>query len=223
MNSLGHNKEKNKNLYIIGAGSLAREIYSYLVESNYKYDGAELVGFLADKNNDRNSLDDFSFPHKIVGDLKCNSLKSNDFLIVAVANPAIKEQIFDFYDNNNGTIISYIHSTAIIGHDVSVGAGTVFGPYSMATTNVTLGRGCTINAFSSIGHDAILGDFCTLSGHCDVTGNVKLGDKVFMGSHASIIPNVQVGSGAVIGAGSLVIRKVKENTTMFGNPAKKIM
>lgn len=216
-------KESKSRLYILGAGNFAREIYSYLAEENHKYNGAQLVGFLADKDNDKNSLDNFDFPHKIVGDLKSFNLNKADLLIIAITNPEVKEQVFDFYNKNNGTIITYIHPTAIIGHDVSVGVGTVFAPYSIVTTNVVLGRGCTINVFSSIGHDAVLGDFCTLSGHCDITGNVKLGDKVFMGSHAAVIPNVQVGSGVVIGAGSLVIRKIKDNTTVFGNPAKKIM
>lgn len=207
-------------LYILGAGGFAREIYSYLAESNFICNSSRFVGFLDDNSR---ALDGFDLSHKIVGNLKNINLKTTDSLIIAIANPVIKEQVFEFYDQNNGSIISYIHPTAIIGHDVSVGIGSVFAPYSMATTNVILGRGCTINAFSSIGHDAVLGDFCTLSGHCDVTGSVKLGDKVFMGSHASIIPSVEVGTGAVIGAGSLVIRKVKENTTVFGNPAKKIM
>ncbi|WP_256932849.1 acetyltransferase [Psychrobacter sp. BF1] len=210
----------NGNLYILGAGGFAREIYSYLADNNFVHNHLKLEGFLDDNLN---ALDDFDLSHKIMGSLKNADLKATDRLIIAVADPTIKEQVFDFYDKNNGTIITYIHPSAIIGRDVSVGEGTVFAPHSMATTNITLGYGCTINAFSSIGHDAVLGDFCTLSGHCDVTGNVKLADKVFMGSHASIIPSVQVGAGAIIGAGSLVIRKVKENTTVFGNPAKKIM
>ena len=210
----------NGNLYILGAGSFAREIYSYLAENNFIYNHSKLVGFL---NDGSSALDDFDLSHKIIGSLKSTDLKATDRLIFAVADPALKEKVFDFYNKNNGIITSYIHPSAIIGHDVSVGMGTVFAPYSMATTNVTLGRGCTINAFSSVGHDAVLGDFCTLSAHCDVTGKVKLGDKVFMGSHASIIPGIEVGAGATIGAGSLVIRKVKENTTVFGNPAKKIM
>ena len=209
----------NGNLYLLGAGGLAREIYSYLSGSNFIYDNSKLVGFL---NDGSSALDGFNLSHKIIGNLRSTDLKSTDRLIVAVADPALKEQIFDFYNKNNGTIISYKHPSAIIGHDTDIGAGTVFAPYSIAATNVKIGRCCTVNAFSSIGHDAVLGDFCTLSGHCDVTGNVKLGDKVFMGSHASVIPRVQVGNNAVIGAGSLVIRRVKENTTMFGNPAKKI-
>lgn len=207
-------------LYILGAGSFAREIYSYLAKNDFIYNGYKLVGFL---NDNIDALDTFNFSHKIEGRFMSSTLKSTDVLIVAVANPEIKEQLFNFYDKNNGAIISYIHPSAVIGDDVEIGAGSVFAPYSLVTTNVKLGRGCTINAFSSIGHDAVLGDFCTLSGHCDVTGHVKLGNKVFMGSHASIIPGIQVGSGSVIGAGSLVLRKVQENSTVFGNPAKKIM
>lgn len=210
-------------LYIIGAGGFAREIYSYLEANSLTHKGAKLVGFLADKGHCNNSLLNSSYKHGITGDLLNPNLEEGDLLIVGVSSPALKEKIFEFYDRNNGSIISYIHPTSIIGSDVKIGFGSVFAPYSTVTTNVTIGRGCTINALSSIGHDAALGDFCTLSGHCDVTGNVKLGDRVFMGSHASIIPNVQIGTGAVIGAGSLVIRKVKENTTVFGNPAKKIM
>jgi len=211
------------NLFIIGAGGFAREIYSYLSNSGFVYNGSKLVGFLADKDNDKNSLNNFSYQHEIVGDLKCSSLNYDDLLIVAVSDPELKEQISCFYEKNNGSIISYIHPTAIIGHGADIGLGAVLAPYSVVATNVTLGRICTINAFSSIGHDAILGDFCTLSGHCDITGNVKIESKVFMGSHVSVIPNVEVGLGAVIGAGSVVIRKVKENTTVFGNPAKKII
>ena len=210
----------NGNLYILGAGGFAREIYSYLAENDFVYNNSRLAGFLDDNLS---ALDGFDLSHKIIGSLKSIDLKATDCLIIAVANPAIKEQIFDFYHKNNGTIISYTHPLAIIGHNVSIGVGTVCAPYSIVATNVKMGHGCTINAFSSIGHDAILGDFCTLSGHCDVTGNVNLGNKVFMGSHASIIPSIQIGSSAVIGAGSLVIRRVKENTTMFGNPAKKIL
>lgn len=207
-------------LYIVGAGGFAREVYSYLSASDYIYKGGRLKGFLDDN---KTALTNFDFTHKIVGDLKCSKLKETDLLIVAVASPNLKQHLLEFYGNNSGNVITYIHPTATVGSEVKVGDGTIFAPYSLATSNIVIGKGCTINAFSSIGHDAVLGDFCTLSGHCDVTGNVILGDKVFMGSHASIIPKVQVGTGAVIGAGSLVIRNVKENTTVFGNPAKKIM
>lgn len=213
------NNNDQGNLYILGAGGFAREIYSYLSESDFSYNGLSLAGFLDD---DKNALEGFSCKHKIIGGIKSLSLSDNDSLILGVANPSVKELVFNFYNEYPGSIITYIHPSAIVGNNVTVGVGSVFAPYSVATTDVRIGRGCTINVFSTLGHDAELGDFCTLSGHCDVTGNAKLGSKVFMGSHSSVIPSTVVENNAVIGAGSLVLRKVKENTTVFGNPAKKI-
>ena len=213
------NDNNQGNLYILGAGGFAREIYSYLSESDFSYNGLKLAGFLDDN---KLALEGFNCKHKIVGDIKSLDLDENDSLILGVANPVIKELLFNFYDGHAGSIITFIHPTAIIGNNVTIGDGVVFAPYSVATTDVQIGRGCTINVFSTLGHDAKLGDFCTLSGHCDITGNVTLRNKVFMGSHSSVIPSTIIGDNAVIGAGSLVIRKVKENTTVFGNPAKKI-
>lgn len=213
------NPRNNGSLYLLGAGGFAREIYSYLSQMEFIYKGLKLVGFLDDN---KRALDGFKVEHKIVGDIKSFDLDENDSLILAVASPQFKEILSDFYYENAGCIINFIHPTAIIGNNVSIGDGSVFAPYSIATSDVKIGKACTINAFSSLGHDSIIGDFCTLSGHCDITGNVKLGNKVFMGTHASIIPSTIVESNVVIGAGSLVIRKVKKNSTVFGNPAKKI-
>lgn len=213
------NNNKQGNLYILGAGGFAREIYSYLSESDFSYNDLKLAGFLDDN---KLALEGFNIKHKVVGDIKSLVLADNDSLILGVANPVIKELLFNFYHEHAGSIISFIHPTAIIGNNAIIGDGSVFAPYSVATTDVQIGRGCTINVFSTLGHDALLGDFCTLSGHCDVTGNVTLGNKVFMGSHSSVIPSTIIEDNVVIGAGSLVIRKVKENTTVFGNPAKKI-
>lgn len=211
--------KQNARLYILGAGGFAREVYSYLAQTNFTYNGVELYGFLDDKID---ALAEFDLAHEVVGELKSENLSDSDVLILAIANPEVKEQVFDFYDQNKGSIISYIHPSSIVGYNAVIEQGCVSAPYSVIATNVVLGRGCTINAFSSIGHDAKLGKFCTLSGHCDVTGNTTLGDKVFLGSHSTVIPSVKIGNCAVVGAGSVVIRKVNENTTVFGNPAKKI-
>ena len=43
-----------------------------------------------------------------------------------------------------------------------------------------------------------------------------------MASSATILPRIKIGNDAIIGAGSVVVRNVEENTTVFGNPAKKI-
>jgi acetyltransferase-like isoleucine patch superfamily enzyme len=57
---------------------------------------------------------------------------------------------------------------------------------------------------------------------CFLGGGVQVGKMVQIFPHASIQPNVKIGDGAVIGIGSVVVKDVKENTTVFGNPARVI-
>lgn len=206
-------------LYIVGAGGFAREIYSYLSETNYEFGGYILSGFLDDNLS---ALDGYKLKHKVDMRLLTEDISIGSKLIMAIANPSLKERVFKYYKNIGLEFLTYIHNTAFVGQRVCLGEGTIVGPKSVITADVDVGKCVTINALSSIGHNAIIGDYSTLSGHCDVTGFVQLGARVFMGSHALIIPSVQIGDGAIIGAGSVVISRVKPGLTMFGNPARKV-
>lgn len=208
-----------RQLYIIGAGGFATEVYEYLTSSVSHSDNYSIVGFLDDNLA---ALDNYNYEHKVVGGLFNDALPQGSLLVLSLAQPSLKKKLYSFYKSRGFEFMTFIHPTAVVGKNVVVGEGTIIGPNTTLTTNIELGILATINAHSSIGHDATLGDYCTLSGHCDVTGNVELSDEVYMGSHALIIPSVKVGTGAIIGAGSVVINKVKPGVTMFGNPAKKI-
>ncbi|HBF45943.1 MAG TPA: transferase [Shewanella frigidimarina] len=208
-----------KKLYLVGAGGFAREIYSYLLFNKFIYNGYKLAGFLSDNTND---LNNYPIKHEIFDEIRSTKLTSDDAIIIAVADCKFKESIYSFYKAQNVNILTYIHGTAFIGHNVTIEDGSVVCPYAILTSDVRLGKAVTVNVHASIGHDAVLGDYSTLSGHCDVTGGVELESKVFTGSHSLVIPKVKVGEGAIIGAGSVVISKVKAGSTMFGNPAKKI-
>lgn len=208
------------NLYLVGAGGFAREIYSYLGESDFKYEGYVLRGLLSDYKGD---LDNYpEIKHRIVGDRECPAITQDDAVIIAVASPEQKNKLYEFYINKGIKILSFIHQTAVIGFNVKIGEGTVICPNTTLTTDIILGKCVTVNVNSTVGHDATIGDYSTLSGHCDVTGFAKLGKRVFMGSSAVIIPKVSVGDGAIIGAGSVIVSRVKSSVTMFGNPAKRL-
>ncbi|MFU0967500.1 acyltransferase [Kluyvera ascorbata] len=49
---------------------------------------------------------------------------------------------------------------------------------------------------------------------------IKKGASI--GANATILPGITIGEGAMIGAGAVVTRDVLPNTTVVGNPARKI-
>ncbi|MDD5659538.1 MAG: DapH/DapD/GlmU-related protein, partial [Actinomycetota bacterium] len=100
-----------------------------------------------------------------------------------------------------------------------IGEGLIMCPRSVLTVNTKVGNFVTILA-SSIGHDTNIGDYTTISSHCGIGGKTKLGKRVFIGSNATIVPGKLIGDDVYIGAGSVVIRNIKENKKVFGNPAR---
>lgn len=62
----------------------------------------------------------------------------------------------------------------------------------------------------------------THSGLDKKIGRIHVGRQAWIGAGCIILPDVTIGAYAVVGAGSLVHHDVKEDTTVFGVPAKVI-
>ena len=94
--------------------------------------------------------------------------------------------------------------------------------------DVHIGVDCTINDHvliqnsAVIGHDGKIGKYTRVDCNVVCVGGVELKDEVKVHSNAVINHHVIVEKGAIVGALSFVIRKVNENTTVIGNPARKL-
>ena len=99
-----------------------------------------------------------------------------------------------------------------IPYTVKIGKGTLF---------IHSGLGVVIHGNARIGKDCRIYHGVTIGGR-GKRGTPVIGDNVFIGANSTIIGDVKVGDNAIIGANSLVIKDVEKNTTVAGNPAKKI-
>ena len=104
----------------------------------------------------------------------------------------------------------HISPGCYVGEEVEIGDNTVLHP------NVTIEGPCVI------GHDCEVGNYVRIDNQCTCVGGTKMlnGSTVHTGS--VINHGVVVGENAVVGACSFVIRKVNPNTTVQGNPARKV-
>lgn len=208
-----------KNLYIIGASGLGREMESWLelipeVDRNWK-----LIGYL---DIDKDSLDEYPSDYKVISSELEHIFHENDSVLIAIADPSIKSIVFNLIERKNIDIMTYIAPSAIIGKFCTIGKGSIICPNAILTTNVVIGTCVFINCGTQIGHDVVIGDFSTINANVDIAGKCQLGSSVFMGSNSMIIPNRRISDNAVIGAGSIVIKNIKYSQTVFGNPALKV-
>ncbi|WP_462411186.1 acetyltransferase [Neobacillus sp. Marseille-QA0830] len=208
-----------KRLIIVGAGGYGREMLTWAKDIQKENHVWEEIGFI-DDNVD--ALNPFSLDHKVVSTIEEYHPQEGDELICAIGSVADKLRICGQLLEKGAKFTNLIHPTAIVAENAVLGVGDILCPYSIVCTNATMGDFVILDSYSIVGHDAIVGNGCMVAGHSNIMGNVRIEDSVYVGGGATVLPQTHIRKNATIGAGSVVIRNVKENTTVFGNPAVKV-
>ena len=210
--------QSKRNLYLIGASHFGREMESWLELVPENKRDWEFKGFLH-AYQDNSPLEKYPSDYSILGNWEDYPLSKNDYCIISVSDCTWKEKIYNHLKDRT-TFFTFIAPNAIIGKYNIIEEGCIICPNCVITTNVYLGKCITLNIGTQIGHDVKIGNFSSLMPGVDLGGHVSIGTKVFIGSKATIISKIEVENNSIIGTGSVVIRKVKSDTTVFGNPAK---
>ena len=112
------------------------------------------------------------------------------------------------------------HTTAVIGPDAEMGAGSCIGPGAIITAHVEIGGYCILNTNSSISHGASLGSFVHVAPGASICSGVTIEEGSYIGAGATVADDVIVGAWSVIAAGSVVTENVPARVTVMGAPAR---
>jgi sugar O-acyltransferase (sialic acid O-acetyltransferase NeuD family) len=208
-----------KNLVIIGARGYGREVYNLATQCKGFNKEYVIKGFLDDNTEALNSFEGYP---QIISPVEIYVPKENDIFVCALGSVKWKKHYVELILAKGGTFTNLIHPTSIINSNVKTGNGLIVFMYSNISNDCTIGDFVTIQGFVGIGHDTIIGNWSHLNAYSFMGGYAVLEEQVCLNTRATILPKIKVGKNAIIGAGSIVLRNVKPNTTVFGNPAKKI-
>ena len=203
--------------FILGTGGLAEEVYGW-IKSDIKSDKSSVLGFIKLEEDDPQEL----FGKKCMSFKEILSQYSEFNFLPAIANPKVKKERIEQAISNNGSPITYIHGSVILGENLSIGFGNIINPRCTISSNVKIGNYNLINCNSSIGHGTKIKNYVSLLGSVTLNGNVLIQDAATIGSGVIVHPGKKVGKNSNCGIGSVIIRNVEDNVTVFGNPAKKL-
>lgn len=209
-----------KKVFVIGSSGHAKVVID-IIEKEGKH---QIIGLLSRDQ----AAGEFVFGYEILGKQEELSalLKTHpaDGIFVAVGDNATRAKVAEFLKENHPQleIASAIHPSAIIGRDVTIGAGTVIMAGVVINPSSQIGRYCIINTHASIEHDCTLADFASLAPNVTTGGDCQIGAYSAIGISATLLHGIQIGEETVIGANALVNKNIPPLTVAYGTPAKVI-
>ena len=208
-----------KNLIIVGARGFGREVYDLAAQCsgfNIEY---VIKGFLDDKSD---ALQGFANYPQILSSVEDYKIEENDVFVCAMGSVKWKKHYAELILAKGGKFINLIHPSTKLNTNATVGTGLLVFMYANISNDCIVEDFVTIQGYVGLGHDTKICKWGHLSSYSFTGGFVILEEEVTLNTRATVLPNVIVRKGATVGAASLVIKNVKENTTVFGIPAKKI-
>jgi len=201
-----------KDIYILGAGGHAKEIYFLISQIG----GYQFKAFV-----DLNATSKVQIGNRLLDVITEEDLLNfpGACLAMAIGNPGIVRKLKERFEADFD-FPNLIHPSVIADFNtISMGRGNIITANCTLTTNIRIGSFNTFNIATHIAHDVEIGD-CNLLNPCvSVSGWVKIGDNNLIGVKATILERRIIGSNSTIGAASLVVRDIPDHVTVMGVPA----
>lgn len=206
-----------KHLIIIGAGGMGRDIYWSAKGCKGYGEEFDIKGFIDD---DLSSQDGYDGYPPLLGTIDDYQIEEDDVFNCSMGNVQTKARICEKLKKKGARFYTLINKTAVVHERTTLGDGCYVGEFALVGTEATIGESCLIQAYSIIGHDCMIGDYVRIDTHSVIIGGVEIKNRATVHTAAVVSHKVIVGEDATVAACSFVIRKVKNGTTVAGNPAK---
>lgn len=198
---------------------MGRTLYDMSRESIGYGDDFVIKGFIDD---DLLALNDFLNYPPIIDRISTYIPQESDVFVCSIGGKS-RRKCMEELIGRGAEFINLIHRTARLGSNVQMGIGNIIGAYTSIGADARIGNYNLIQSYSVVGHDVRMGDWNRIDTHVTCVGGTEIGNETDIYTSAVLNHHVVVEDRAHVGACSFVIRRVKEGTTVMGNPARKLM
>lgn len=207
-----------KDILIIGASDLAKELFYLIQEINERKKEFRCIGF-SDANPKMAGTKLCGLPVIAEEELYTGKVKAS--FIFGMADPKTKIKILAALPAAS-TFATLIHPSIAGSHNLEIGTGSIITQNVFIGPDTSIGQHVLVNIGAIIGHDVEIGDFALVCPGCHISGRVSIGQAAIIGTGASIMPGLSIGERSRVALGSAVLTNVAADALVIGVPAKKV-
>lgn len=206
---------------IYGTGGYGCELACLIHQINEIKPEWNLIGFFDDRVP-------FSVSNKygsVLGNIDAlNAYKRPLAIAIAIASPKHLKSISEKIINPLIVFPNIIAPNVNIfdKENFVIGKGNLISFGCRLSYGAKIGNFNLINGAVSIGHNVNLGNFNVLQPSARILGDCMVGNSNFFGVHSIVLQGINIGNNTRLGVLSVAMRNTKDNSSYFGNPAKKM-
>lgn len=153
----------------------------------------------------------------------CREIDKDDIkVVIAVGEPAVRKRLYDRVTENGLRLATIVHPLAQVGGSAKIGEGAVIKEHVTISSDAMIEDNVFINGKTIIGHDVHIGKHCQISSFSMVAGYTQVGAETFIGISGIIRDHLVIGHNVIVSMGAVVMKDVRDNKVVMGNPAREI-
>jgi acetyltransferase EpsM len=211
-----------KKVVIIGGGGNGLVVAQIVLDLIKIGEPLELVGFL----NDNISAGEYIERWPVLGaPHEWESLDEDTLFVYAllsVGKMKARAEKFKRLNIPQNRLATLVHPSANIGFNVKLGCGVVIAANTVLQPGTRVGDNCFIRANANLGHDVAVDDLVDIGPNSTLCGYAHIEEGVQIAPNSVVRDSVRVGMYSTVAAGAAIFKDVAPESTMLGNPAKRI-
>lgn len=152
--------------------------------------------------------------------VEAEQFRGNLEFIIANGEPSAREALYIKIKSAGYPLATLISPYCSILSNTEIGEGCILYDCGIST-NIHIGPNVLMNGKVLIGHDSSVGAHSVLSALSFLGGDTYVGDRVYIGPGAMVKDRIHIGDDAIISLGAVILRHVRPESIMIGNPAKR--